>query len=130
MTVLADHNLEGQAILIWGTLAVEGWLDLIPLRLVMFHEIDLPSNSNDRVVWRYAQAQQWGLLTGNRRKRGADSLEQVIQEENTPDSLPVLTVGSVDRLDEPDYRERCSVRLTEIMLDLEHYRGTGRIYIP
>ncbi len=37
MTVLADYNLEGQAILLWGTLATEGWLNLLPLRLVMFH---------------------------------------------------------------------------------------------
>jgi hypothetical protein len=70
------------------------------------------------------------LLTGNRRQRGNDSLEQVIREENTATSLPVITVGSVDRLDEPVYREQCSSRLTEIMLDIENYRGTGRIYIP
>lgn len=34
MTVLADHNLEGQAILIWGNLGTDGWLDIFPLRLV------------------------------------------------------------------------------------------------
>jgi hypothetical protein len=42
MTVLADHNLEGQAVLLWGTLAAEGWLALPPLRLVMFHEVGCP----------------------------------------------------------------------------------------
>ncbi|MDQ2998402.1 MAG: ACP S-malonyltransferase [Chloroflexota bacterium] len=78
MTVLADHNLEGQAILLWGTLATEGWLTLLPVRLVMFHAIGVPTDSNDRDVWRYAQTHQLVLLTGNRRKRGTDSLEQVI----------------------------------------------------
>jgi len=26
--VLADHNIEGQATLLWSTLATSGWLDL------------------------------------------------------------------------------------------------------
>lgn len=130
MTVLADHNLEGQAILLWGTLATEGWLTLLPVRLVMFHEVGLPTDSNDRDVWRYAQTHQLVLLTGNRRKRGTDSLEQVIREENTPMSLPVITVARVNRLDERTYREQCSSRLIEIMLDIDRYLGVGRIFIP
>jgi hypothetical protein len=130
MTVLADHNLEGQAVLLWGTLATEGWLTLLPLRLVMLHEVGLPTDSTDRDVWRYAQTHQMVLLTGNRRKKGVDSLEQVIREENTPTSLPVITVARVNRLDERAYRERCSSRLIEIMLDIESYVGVGRIFIP
>ena len=130
MTVLADHNLEGQAILLWGTLATEGWLTLLPVRLVMFHEVGLPTDSNDRDVWRYAQTHQLVLLTGNRRKRGTDSLEQVIREENTPMSLPVITVARVNRLDERTYREQCSSRLIEIMLDIDRYLCVGRIFIP
>lgn len=130
MTILADHNLEGQAVLLWGTLATEGWLDLLPLRLVMFPEVGLPHNSTDREVWRFAQTHQMVLLTGNRRRRGADSLEQVISEENTATSLPVITVARVNRLDERAYRERCSSRLVEIMLDIDTFRGVGRIFIP
>jgi hypothetical protein len=130
MTVLADHNLEGQAVLLWGTLATQGWLTLLPLRLVMLHEVGLPADSTDRDVWRYAQTHQMVLLTNNRRKKGVDSLEQVIREENTPTSLPVITVARVNRLDERAYRERCSSRLIEIMLDIENYIGVGRIFIP
>ena len=70
------------------------------------------------------------LLTGNRRKKGVDSLEQVIREENMPTSLPVITVARVNRLDERAYREWCSSRLVEIMLDIENYVGVGRIFIP
>jgi hypothetical protein len=130
MTVLADHNLEGQALLLWGTLAAEGWLTVLPVRLVLFREVGLASDSSDREVWRYAQMHRMLLLTGNRRKKGQDSLEQVIREENIPTSLPVLTVAQVNRLDERLYRERCSSRLVEILLDLENYIGVGRIYIP
>jgi hypothetical protein len=81
-------------------------------------------------VWRFAQAQQMLLLTGNRRMRGADSLEQVIRTENTPASLPVITVASVERLDERRYREHCASRLIQIILDLDNCLGAGRLYIP
>ena len=45
-------------------------------------------------------------------------------------SLPVLTIGSIEQLDESAYRERCASRLVEIMLDIENYCGVGRSYIP
>ena len=82
-TVLVDHNMEGQAVLLWGTLAAEGWLELVPLRLVTFAEVGLSLESNDRIVWRFAQAQRLLLLTDNRSMKGVDSLEQTIREENT-----------------------------------------------
>jgi hypothetical protein len=58
------------------------------------------------------------------------SLEQTIREENTLTSLPVLTIGNVKRMVERLYREDCETRLVEIVLDLENYKGVGRIYIP
>jgi hypothetical protein len=130
MTVLADHNLEGQATLLWGTLTAEGWLDLVPLRLTRLSELGLPMESSDRAVWRFAQAHGMLLLTGNRNMKGEDSLERTLREENTSNSLPVLTIGSVLRLDERSYREQCAERLVEIVLDLEQYRGVGRLFIP
>jgi hypothetical protein len=62
--------------------------------------------------------------------KGEDSLEQVMREENTAGSFPVITIGSLDRLDEPDYRERCIERLIEIVLDIENYMGAGRLFVP
>lgn len=63
--------------------------------------------------------------------KGKDSLEKVMREENTPISLPVITVGNINRLlAEPDYRECCVTRLIEIVVDIEDYRGTRRIFIP
>ncbi|MDQ3007908.1 MAG: hypothetical protein M3R47_21320 [Chloroflexota bacterium] len=55
---------------------------------------------------------------------------QVIREENTPMSLPIITVARVNRLDERTYREQCSSRRIEIMLDIDRYLGVGRIFIP
>lgn len=51
--ILVDHNLEGHATLLWGTLLAQGWLDLYPLRLVRFSDVGLARNSSDREVWTF-----------------------------------------------------------------------------
>lgn len=70
------------------------------------------------------------ILTANRNMKGGDSLEQIIRENNTLQSLPVVTIGNKERLDEQRYRERCARRLIEILFDIENYMGVGRVYIP
>lgn len=127
---LSDHDLEGYAQLLWGTLASVGWLDLIHLELTTFREVDLLINSNDREVWRFAQANGLILITNNRNMRNETSLEYTIREENQLDSLPVLTVGNVERLADLQYREQCADALVAISLNLENHLGRGRIYIP
>jgi predicted nuclease of predicted toxin-antitoxin system len=130
MNFLIDYNLRGQATLLWGTIAAEGWLELMPIRFVGFEEVGLLENSSDRLVWQVAQSSQMIILTANRNMKGDDSLEQVIREENTLQSLPVVTIGNKERLDEQSYRERCASRLVEILFDIENYMGVGRVYIP
>ena len=130
MIFLIDRNLEGYAIQLLGTLVSQGWLELFSIRFMMFDEAELAVDSSDRAVWRFAQDNQMILLTANRRMKGIDSLEQTIREENTSTSLPVLTIGSLDRFSDREYREQCAVRLVDILLDLENYRGVGRIFIP
>lgn len=129
-TVLVDHNIEGQAALLRRILAAEGWLELVPLRLSTFRDVGLAVESDDRTVWRFAQAHGMLLLTDNRNMEGEDSLEQTLREEGTPESLPVLTVGSAARLEDRPYRERCALRLLEIVLYPERYLGVRRIFIP
>jgi hypothetical protein len=34
MNFLIDHNLKGQAALLWGTIAAEGWLEVVPIVLL------------------------------------------------------------------------------------------------
>lgn len=131
MKFLIDHNLRGHAILLLGTLIASGWLDLIRINFVFFEDVNLSENSNDRIVWQEAQSKEMILLTGNRSMKGKDSLEQVLREENTPESLPVITIGNVDRiLTEAEYREKCVNRLIEIVIDIDDYRGSRRIFIP
>ncbi len=130
MKVLSDHNLEGQAILLWSTMESEGWLKLLPIPLLTFADVGLPFESSDRVVWRYAQERNLILLTANRNDDGEDSLGRTIQDENTATSLPVVTIGTADRLEESYYRERCAEKLMEIVIYIERYRGVGRVFVP
>ena len=130
MNFLIDYNLRGQAALLWGAIAAEGWLEMMPIRFVGFEEVGLLENSSDYLVWQLAQANQMIILTANRNMKGDDSLEQVIREDTTTTALPVVTIGNKERLDEQSYRERCASRLVEILFDIDNYMGVGRVYIP
>ncbi len=127
---LVDYNLDRYALLFLGILTKGGWLEFLSIRFVTFIEAGLSMDSSDRLVWSYAQANQMMILTANRNMKGDDSLEQVIRAENRSNSFPVVTIGSLERLDEFDYRERCVERLIEIVLDIENYMGVGRLFIP
>jgi hypothetical protein len=129
-TILVDHNMEGQAERLLETLKVDGWLELEPIRIVTLGAVGLSAGTNDRTIWRFVQEQRMVLLTGNRNMKGEDSLEQTLREEGTPTSLPVITIGSVDRLKERGYRAQCAASLIEIVLDLEDYLGASRLFIP
>lgn len=130
MNFLIDNNIEGYARILLSSIASQGWLELISINFITFKEINLSISSSDRIVWQAAQANRMILLTANRNMEGEDSLEQVLREKNALNSLPVLTIGNVDRLGEPDYRNRCVNRLLEIILDIENFIGVGRLYIP
>ncbi|MGA7934124.1 MAG: ACP S-malonyltransferase [Kovacikia sp.] len=130
MIILVDYNLTGYVILFQGTLAVDGWLDLLSIRFVTLQEAGLAADTNDRIIWRFAQSNQMLLLTANRNAKGEDSLEQTIREEGTSTSLPVITIGNLDRLFEREYREQCSARLADIVLSIENYLGVSRLFIP
>lgn len=130
ITVLIDHDIEGYGVLLWGTLGAAGWFDVVPLRLVRFVEVGLPVNSTDRYVWQFAQAHGMFLRTNNRNMDDMDSLEQTLRDENTLTSLPVLTIGRIERMTEPAYREACAARLLEIVLYPADHMGVGRMYIP
>lgn len=130
MIVLADYNLNRQAILLAGSLAAGGWLDIAPIEILTFEQVGLRADSGDRTVWHFAQSNNMLLLTANRNAKGGDSLEQVMRQENKPSSFPIITIGAPNRCNEYDYRERCIERLVEIVIDIEDYMGAGRLFIP
>ena len=131
MKFLIDYNLNGHALVLYGVISRSGWLDLVPIEFITFADVELPSNSSDRVVWRFAQKNKMILLTANRSMKEKDSLEQVMREENTENSLPIITIGNPDRLlSESNYREKCVERLIEIIISIDIYMGSRRIFIP
>jgi hypothetical protein len=131
MIFLVDHNLERHAVILSGSISNQGWLDWLSARFVTLEDVSLSVKSDDRVVWRLAQSNNTVLLTANRRMKGKNSLEQVLREENTGTSLPVITLGDADRfLQDSSYRESCVGRFLEIVFYLDYYMGVGRLFIP
>jgi hypothetical protein len=131
MNFLVDHNLRGHALLLSGSMVIGGWLDWVVIRFITFEEVGLSINSDDRIVWQLAQSSQMILLTANRSMKGENSLEQVMREEMTSTSLPVITISDADRLfNDSEYRQRCAVRLVEIVIDIDVYMGVSRLFIP
>jgi hypothetical protein len=131
MIFLVDHNLERHVVILSGSINNQGWLDWLSARFVTLEDMSLSVTSNDRIVWQFAQFNKMVLLTANRRMKGRDSLEQVLREENTETSLPVITLGDADRfLQDSGYRESCVNRFLEIVLYIDNYMGVGRLFIP
>lgn len=110
--ILADHDIERHARLLFAAPQALEWAQLLNIRLASFSESGLVETSTDREVWRQAQQLGMLLLTNNRNKEGPDSLEQTLRDELTLTSLPVLTISNADRfLASRAYRERCANRV-------------------
>jgi hypothetical protein len=129
MQILIDHNIEGFAPLLLGVLAKEGWVELLQLTFVYFSETALQVDSDDTTVWRYAQSAGALLLTSNRNRQDDTSLQTTIERENHPATLPVITLSHPEHIWVPAYRQQAALKIAEIIY-LEHYRGTGRLYVP
>ena len=98
---------------------------------MLFRDLSLPLNAPDALIWRTCQAHQLILLTGNRNADGADSLEATLRTHNTSASLPVLTIADTEQLlRSRDYADRVVGQMLEYLLDIEQYRGTGRLFLP
>lgn len=130
ITILLDQNIKGVAALIHGTIAAQGWLDLLELRVATFDDVGLAEETDDRTIWHFIQEHQLLLLTDNRNGSGVHSLDRVMRERSTPTSLPVLTIGDSERIGEGEYRARIVDRLIEIIFDLDDLRGAGRLFLP
>jgi hypothetical protein len=91
----------------------------------------LPANSSDAVIWRTCQREQLVLVTENRNADVPGSLEMVIQAENQPDSLPIVTVADPRRITRDRlYAQTVAERLLDYLMRIDEVRGAGRIYVP
>jgi hypothetical protein len=58
-------------------------------------------------------------------------LEAAIRQLNQLASLPVVTLTDADRiLRSKSYANRAAERLLDYLIDIENYRGTGRLWVP
>lgn len=132
--IMADHDVEGQVQVLLRLLTSAAWYEVwhaLAVRVESFVSLGLPENMPDAALWQLCQTQQIILITGNRNKAGSEALEVVIEQNNTPTNLPVLTIASPPRvLSSRVYAESVAIRLLEVLLDVEQYHGTGRLYLP
>lgn len=132
--IVADANVEGQVEQLVRLVLAGEWAEYwfhLGLELVTFADVGLRDRSPDAEVWRTAQRERLVLITANRKSEGPSSLEATIRAEGTPDSLPVLTIGDARRLiRDAAYAEQAARKLIEYLVDIDNYRGMGRLYIP
>ena len=100
-SVMADHDVEGQVrILLWVLVSDEWrefWLEL-GYQIESFESLEIAVNTADDDLWRLCQECDIVLITGNRNREGAASLEATIERLGRPESLPVLTIGEPNRI--------------------------------
>lgn len=134
IVLLADVNIQGQVERLVGRMQGEPWIDFwtqIPMSCVSFADVGLDPADSDAVVWTRCQEKRLCLITGNRNDDGPDSLESTIRACNTPQSLPVFTIGDVDRtLNDRDYSTAVIWTLIDYLLRIDGVLGTGRLYLP
>jgi hypothetical protein len=133
-TIMADHDIEGQIQVLLRLLTSAEWHALwteLAVHVESFASLDVPTHTPDAALWRLCQTQGIILITGNRNQDSPESLEAVMQTDNTAASLPVLTIGEPQRiLTSRAYAHRVVERLVEYLIDIENLRGTGRLSLP
>jgi hypothetical protein len=132
--IMADHNVEGHFVVLLRLWTSEAWAALwesLELEVESFVRLGIPYGTTDRDLWQVCQQREIVLLTANRHDEGPDSLEATIRDLNTPSSLPVLTIADPELvLASRDYAERVAIQVLEYLLNLDHFRGVGRLFVP
>ncbi len=132
--LLADVNIEGHFRLLLYLLSQEPWAEYwhhLQLSTPAFADLGLPPETPDLLVWQTCQREGLALLTANRNHEAPDSLEAAIRTLGTSTSLPVFTLANEARfLQDRAYAERVVERLLDYLLDIDRYRGTGRLFLP
>jgi hypothetical protein len=132
--ILADNNDEGHVNLLLQIIQASSWRDVwteMAVTVHSFESLGVPRDALDSILWETCQRHDIVLITANRNKLGDASLETTIQQRNTSSSLPVFTLANPERiLRDRNYAEIVAEQVLERLLDIDTYRGTGRIYLP
>ena len=128
--ILLDHDIEGYVVFFKAGLQETGWDQYVTIEFLRLRDLGLSDKQSDQDIWRRVQKDRLLLITNNRNREGETSLQATIENESRADSLPVLTISSVEKLVQADYRQQVVNRLAEVILYLERYLGVSRIFIP
>ena len=132
--LLADHNIAGLLLGIEELFSSGPWAELwigSEIKVYTFADLKLSERATDLEVWEVCRSLGLLLVTGNRNAQSPESLDAVIRSRSDLESLPVLTIGDTDRLARDRlYAQLVGIRLIEIVMDLDLYRGTGRLFVP
>ncbi len=132
--ILADINVRAQCEALLAIWTSDTWGELwrdLDWSVASFPSLGLADDASDAMIWRMRPRESLVLITANRNRRGRDSLEAVIQNENQPVCLPVVTISNSNRLlRDRLYVEKVAERLLEKRIAIDDFRGAGRIYVP
>jgi predicted nuclease of predicted toxin-antitoxin system len=132
--ILADVHMGNYVEAIVREMQSAYWAELwthLGLTLHHFDDMGLTPTSTDLEIWQRCQAEQLILITDNRNQYSDDSLESAIRDHNTPDSLPVFTIGKLARLRKNNtYAQLVVEKIYGYLLDIDRVRGAGRLYLP
>lgn len=128
--ILLDNDLKGHSLFIEVGWRETGWAELLPLDFKMLGDFGLPEDLPDQEIWRFVQHERLLLITNNRNRENETSLQATIERENTPSSLPILTVSNKELLILPEYRQRVAHSLAAILIYPEEKLGAGRVFLP
>jgi hypothetical protein len=132
--ILSDICTEAQVRILVAVLNSPSWQELwssLNLAYHTFRDVRLAPETSDSDVWDFCQREQMVLITANRNMRGPDSLEATIRTRSTIDSLPVFTVADAEEIfHSRTCADRVVERMMERLLEIDKFRGTGRIWLP
>jgi hypothetical protein len=130
---MADNDSRGQWAVLYALLQSETYRDFwreAGTAVVEFEKLGLPEGAPDEHVWRACQERHIVLVTGNRNAESPDSLENTIRAYKDASCFPVITIANPQRLmKSKKYAQRVVERLLDYLLNLDNYRGAGRLYV-
>ncbi|MGH7140914.1 MAG: DUF5615 family PIN-like protein [Pirellulales bacterium] len=132
--ILADVNIQGHVDFLIDLLTSEAWIEFwqaLGIGYATFADVGLDAGAPDDLIWQICQDQELVLITSNRNECSPDSLEATIRTRTTPETLPVLTLADAERFrNDRAYAERVVASVLEKLLEIDSFRGTGRLYVP
>jgi hypothetical protein len=132
--ILADADCVGQVELLIDLMQDSTRRELyefLDLRVFLLADLGLSSDSSDRVIWERCHDDELVLITANRNADTPDSLQIVIAESATENSLPVITITDPYRVaHDRHYAHRAADKLLQHLYDIDILRGAVRLYIP